>query len=240
MNHNNFIISLFLLILLSFFIGCSKSEETICQFKTFEFVRDMDTLSSFMLTDVRIKYDSINDSTIIINSITDSLKTWKSNKKYYFRDTVGSGKYYGTKHDSIVSIIDSVYKEMKMKRINDLNINPKTKIILINPVGQNDTLRYEGEKKYGNITVYSFYYRYHGHDGDYRLYLSNNFGEIAFYSGAWKNITLLDRIYNSESLDKKWQNLKNELLKDSLFFPIPLDLINKQKFHYTPPLTENE
>lgn len=100
-------------------------------------------------------------------------------------------------------------------------INKNTKLLLDH--GKIDTLGYESQKKYKNLSIFSFYYHSKALDSDYRLFFSNSFGAIAFYSGPWSNLTILDKIIGSEELNAKWQRLRIDFTADSLFFPTPIE-----------------
>jgi hypothetical protein len=215
--------------------SCNNNKEIAFQMKTFEFHRNIDSIKSYMLRRTRIKYDLIDDSTIAILGITDSIRPWDQTHFVSCRDTAGMDRFYALKQDSALHKIDSCYSKLSEQYFNGLSIYKNTRIVLLNPADKNDTLRYEGQKKYGNLNVYSFYYRFQGFDGDYRLYLCDSIGEIAFYSGAWNNIVLLDNIINSSSLNSKWQNIKAKLLADSSFFPIPFEVLPKNEVIYTLP-----
>jgi hypothetical protein len=230
-----YIVILGLIVINLLTVSCNKNQEPVYQMKTFEFNRNIDSIKSYMLSKSHIKFDLINDSTIGILGITDSIKPWDQTHFVSCRDTIGMNRFYALKQDSALHKIDSCYSTLNRQFFNGLSINKNTRIILLNPADKNDTLKYEGQKKFGNLNVYSFYYRFHGYDGDYRLYLCDSIGEIAFYSGAWNNIVLLDNIINSASLNSKWQNIKSKLLADTSFFPIPFEVLPKNEVIYFSP-----
>jgi len=223
-------LTMLIFIIASFAISCKRKESTYYEFKRLEFTRRPDTVQTFMLFLQRIKYDKLNDSIILFAVKTDSVKNWHSSNYKSDRDTTESDPKYQLKLDSIQKFEDQEFLSLKQDHFNFPGINKQTKIINLQGVVDNDTLVFESEKKVGTSNLYSFYYHFNGFDGDYRLFLADSIGPVAFYSVACKALILLEEIKNSQDLNQKWQRLRYQLLRDSLFFPIPSDVIQKNSY----------
>jgi hypothetical protein len=223
-------LTLLFFIIASFAISCKRKESTYYEFKRLEFTRRPDTVQTFMLFLQRIKYDPINDSMIQFAIKTDSVKDWHSSKYFIDKGISDTDPKNQFKLDSIQRNEDQEFLSLKQDHFNFPGISKRTRIINLQGVDDNDTLMFESEKKLSTTNLYSFYYHFNGFDGDYRLFLADSIGPVAFYSVAWKALILLDKIKNSQDLDNKWQRLKYQLLRDSLFFPIPTGLMQKNRY----------
>jgi len=121
----------------------------------------------------------------------------------------------------------------------NMHISKKTIIVRLGKnKNDNDTLRYEAVKKFNNRNVYSFYYHFKGYDGDYRLYLCDSIGEVAFYSTTWRNLSVLNKIINDDAFNSKWQAVKAKLMADTTYFPVPLNLYPERKLKFIAPVSD--
>jgi len=224
---------LFLFIISGSCISSRNKEPIYYEYKRIEFTRQPDTIKEHMLYLERIRYDKANDSSILFFAIVDSIQSWNSSNYRSSRDTVGWEPTYKQELDSIWEIQHKKLLSLKYDMFDFPGINQKTKIINLNGIEENDTLIFESKKEISSTNVYSFYFRFNGDDGDYRLYIADSIGPIAFCSVAWRTQLLLNKVINSKDLDNKLNRVKTQLLADTLFFPAPKD--STSNVIYIPP-----
>lgn len=178
----------------------------------------------------------LNDSTIILLSIIDSIKPWDSTKFIAERNA----NRYGERVNEMKlywNDCDSILLNLSRPTFYFPKISQKTFILFLNAGGDNDTLIFECKKNYNNMNVYSFVCNScRAYDSGYRAFFCDGIGVIAIYSGPWNNVSILDKIFDSEALNDKLQIVKTQLLNDSLFFPYANECRESNKVIYTPPI----
>ena len=169
----------------------------------------------------------LNDSVIFILNLVDSVKPWDSTKFEYER--------HAEKNDSLFIAGNS-------NILIGTDINKNTKLLIQYSGGYIDTLNYYCFKKYNGLKIYSFFCASCSDmDSGYNLFLCDSIGIIATYSGPWQMISVLDKIYNSDFLNKRLQGIKAQLLADSIFYPTPFECFdNNDTVKYTPPIVIEE
>jgi hypothetical protein len=210
--------------------GCTKRDielPLIYQYKISEFNRDSLSPKNFMETKHRFKYIVLNDSLILIANLVDSVRPYDSSKFELERHA---------------EMNDSLFLNTGESIFVGSNINENTKLLIQYSGGYIDTFKYYCFKEYNGMKIYSlFCSSCRNMDSGYNIFLADSIGLITTYSGPWHMISVLDKIYNSDGLNNRLQNIKDQLLNDTLFYPNPIECFdNEDTVRYTSPMIIEE